>query len=550
MMREPNAEKPSTQLEVDPNQTPEEAKAAEIRQAQDLAARCRLQYVDLEHFQPDHDLFRSVPVELMFRYNFLPYRKENDNLVVVTSDPTNVPVLDEISLLLKTPIRASVGTESAIQELLKRSQSAQRVLEEASESFTMQIIRDDEDSEETLSIDRLTDTSSPIIRLVDSTIYNALTKRASDIHVETRDEEVVIKYRIDGVLQRAMKPLTKAQHSEIISRIKVMAELDVAEKRVPQDGRFRLKVKGRSIDFRVSIMPSIHGEDAVIRILDKESINELFSELRLDILGFSESEVKRIRHFIREPYGMVLVTGPTGSGKTTTLYAALSEIYNEEDKIVTIEDPVEYQLKGITQIPVNEKKGLTFARGLRSILRHDPDKIMVGEIRDSDTAQVAIQSALTGHLVFTTVHANNVFDVVGRFLNMGVEAYNFVSALNCILAQRLCRIICPACRTPVHASRELLEESGLDLERYRDHEFFRGEGCLQCNGTGYKGRQAICELLDLSDHVREMLIDRRPSTDIKRAAKEEGMLFLRESALAKVFDGLTTLEEINKVTFV
>ena len=550
MVREPNAQKPSTQLEVDPNQTPEEAKAAEIQQAKDLAARCRLQYVDLEHFQPDHDLFRSVPVELMFRYDFLPYRKENDNLVVVTSDPTNVPVLDEISLLLKTPIRASVGTESAIQELLKRSQSAQRVLEEASESFAMQIVRDDEDSEETLSIDRLTDTSSPIIRLVDSTIYNALTKRASDIHIETRDEEVVIKYRIDGVLQKAMKPLAKAQHSEIISRIKVMAELDVAEKRVPQDGRFRLKVKGRSIDFRVSIMPSIHGEDAVIRILDKESINEQFAELRLDILGFSESEVKRIRRFIREPYGMVLVTGPTGSGKTTTLYAALSEIYNEEDKIITIEDPVEYQLKGITQIPVNEKKGLTFARGLRSILRHDPDKVMVGEIRDSDTAQIAIQSALTGHLVFTTVHANNVIDVIGRFLNMGVEAYNFVSALNCILAQRLCRTICPACRTAVQASRKLLEESGLDPERYRDHEFFRGEGCLQCNGTGYKGRQAICELLSLSDSIREMLIDRRPSTDIKRVAKEEGMIFLRESALAKAFDGLTTLEEINKVTFV
>ena len=550
MVREPNAEKHSTQLDVDPNQTPEEAKAGEIQKAQDLAARCRLQYVDLEHFQPDHDLFRSVPVELMFRYNFLPYRKENDNLVVVTADPTNVPVLDEISLLLKTPIRASVGTESAIQELLKRSQSAQRVLEEASESFTMQIVREDEDSEETLSIDRLTDTSSPIIRLVDSTIYNALTKRASDIHIETRDEEVVIKYRIDGVLQKAMKPLAKAQHSEIISRIKVMAELDVAEKRVPQDGRFRLKVKGRSIDFRVSIMPSIHGEDAVIRILDKESINEQFSELRLDILGFSESEVKRIRRFIREPYGMVLVTGPTGSGKTTTLYAALSEIYNDEDKIVTIEDPVEYQLKGITQIPVNEKKGLTFARGLRSILRHDPDKVMVGEIRDSDTAQIAIQSALTGHLVFTTVHANNVIDVIGRFLNMGVEAYNFVSALNCILAQRLCRTICPACRIVVEAPPALLEESGLDPERYRDHEFFRGEGCLQCNGTGYKGRQAICELLDLSDNIREMLIDRRPSTDIKRAAKEEGMIFLRESALAKAFDGLTTLEEINKVTFV
>jgi type IV pilus assembly protein PilB len=459
-------------------------------------------------------------------------------------------VLDELALLLKTPIRASVGTESAIQELLKRSQGAQRVLEEASESFTLQIIRDEEEGEETLSIDRLTDTSSPIIRLVDSTIYNALTKRASDIHIETRDEEVVIKYRIDGVLQRAMKPLAKAQHSEIISRIKVMAELDVAEKRVPQDGRFRLKVKGRSIDFRVSVMPSIHGEDAVIRILDKESINEQFAELRLDILGFSDKEVKRIRRFIREPYGMVLVTGPTGSGKTTTLYAALSEIYNEEDKIVTIEDPVEYQLKGITQIPVNEKKGLTFARGLRSILRHDPDKVMVGEIRDPETAQIAIQSALTGHLVFTTVHANNVIDVIGRFLNMGVEPYNFVSALNCILAQRLTRTICPSCKKPKRASRELLEESGLDPERFRDYEFFEGEGCLQCNGTGYKGRQAICELLDLSDNIREMLIERRPGTDIKRAAREEGMIFLRDSALEKAFAGLTTLEEINKVTFV
>jgi type IV pilus assembly protein PilB len=531
-------------------ETPEEAHAAEVERAQKLAARCRLQYVDLEHFQPDHDLFRSVPVDLMFRYNFLPYRREDDHLVVVTSDPTNVPVLDELALLLKTPIRASVGTETAIQELLKKSQGAQRVLEEASESFAMQIIRDEDEGEETLSIDRLTDTSSPIIRLVDSTIYNALTKRASDIHIETRDEEVVIKYRIDGVLQRAMKPLAKAQHSEIVSRIKVMAELDVAEKRVPQDGRFRLKVKGRSIDFRVSIMPSIHGEDAVIRILDKESINEQFAELRLDILGFSDSEVKRIRRFIREPYGMVLVTGPTGSGKTTTLYAALSEIYNEEDKIVTIEDPVEYQLKGITQIPVNEKKGLTFARGLRSILRHDPDKVMVGEIRDPETAQIAIQSALTGHLVFTTVHANNVIDVIGRFLNMGVEEYNFVSALNCILAQRLTRTICPFCKKPKRASRELLEESGLDPVRYRDHEFFEGEGCLQCNGTGYKGRQAICELLDLSDNIREMLIARRPGTDIKRAAKEEGMMFLRDSALEKAFAGLTTLEEINKVTFV
>jgi type IV pilus assembly protein PilB len=550
MVKEPEH---TNATELDPikaTQTPEEASAEEEYHARELAARCHLQYLSLENFQPDHELFKSVPVDLMFRYNFLPYRRDNGKLIVVISDPTNVVVLDEIALVLRTPIQAAVATESAIQELLKKSQSAQRVLEEASESFQLQIIREDETGEETLSIDRLTDTTSPIIRLVDSAVYNALNRRASDIHIETRDEEVVIKYRIDGVLQRAMKPLDKHHHSEIISRIKVMAELDVAEKRVPQDGRFRLKVKGRTIDFRVSIMPSIHGEDAVIRILDKESINEQFSQLRLDILGFSDPEVKRIRRFIHEPYGMVLVTGPTGSGKTTTLYAAVSEIYNDEDKIITIEDPVEYQLKGVTQIPVNEKKGLSFARGLRSILRHDPDKIMVGEIRDPDTAQIAIQSALTGHLVFTTVHANNVIDVIGRFLNMGVEPYNFVSSLNCVLAQRLVRTTCPFCTKPFKAPPELLEESGLDPERYKDHVFHRGEGCIQCNGTGYKGREAICELLDLSDLIREMLIERKPSADIKRVAKQEGMTFLRESALAKAFSGVTTLEEINKVTFV
>jgi len=528
--------------------TPEQAQNQELDDAKRLAERCRIEFIDLTHFQPDQDLFRSVPVDLMFRYNFLPYKKDDGKLVVVTADPTNVPIMDELAGILKMPVRAAVGTDSAIQELLKKSQSAQRVLEEASESFHMEIVREDEEGEETLSIDRLTDTSSPIIRLVDSAVYNALNRRASDIHIETRDTEVVIKYRIDGALTRAMKPIPKAHHAEIISRIKVMAELDIAEKRVPQDGRFRLKVKGRRIDFRVSIMPSIHGEDAVIRILDKESISEQFSDL--DILGFADEEVKRIRRFIHEPYGMFLVTGPTGSGKTTSLYAALSEIYNEEDKIITIEDPVEYQLEGITQIPVNEKKGLTFSRGLRSILRHDPDKVMVGEIRDAETAQIAINAALTGHLVFTTVHANNVIDVIGRFLNMGVEPYNFVSSLNCILAQRLVRTICPFCKRPFKADIALLEESGLNPERYGGHTFFRGEGCIQCAGTGYKGRHAISELLDLSDEMREMLINRRPAKEIKLAAKKSGMVFLRESALAQALSGQSTLEEINRVTFV
>ena len=523
---------------------------AEEAAARSLARRYRLEYVDVASFAPEPEILASVPVDLMFRYNFLPYRRDGGRLVLVMADPTDIPVVDELSLLLQTPIQPAVGAPSSIQEALKRGQGTQRVLEQASESFKIQILRDDENGDEVLSIDKIQSDASPIIKLVDSTVFDAISRRASDIHIETRDTEVLIKYRIDGVLQPAMKPIGREHHATIISRIKVMAELDIAEKRVPQDGRFRVKIRGRSVDFRVSIMPSVHGEDAVIRILDKESLSQTFQSLRLDVLGFDDKELARFRRFIREPYGMVLVTGPTGSGKTTTLYAALSEIKSEEDKIITIEDPVEYQLKGITQIPVNEKKGLTFARGLRSILRHDPDKIMVGEIRDAETAEIAIQSALTGHLVFTTVHANNVIDVLGRFLNMKIEPYNFVSALNCVLAQRLVRVICRHCKRRVKASPELLAVSGLEMSTYGETPFYEGAGCIECGGTGYKGRMAISELLDLSDHVRELILDRRSSAEIKRAAREEGMVFLRESAVSKALSGETTLHEINKVTFV
>jgi type II secretory ATPase GspE/PulE/Tfp pilus assembly ATPase PilB-like protein len=531
--------------------TPASLVAGEAEEkARALAERYHLEYVDVASFAPDPEILKSVPVELMFRYNFLPYKREGARLVLVMADPTEIPVIDELSLLLQTPVQPAVGTPSAIQEALKRGSGTQRVLEQASESFKIQLLREEENGEEVLSIDKIQADESPIIRLVDSAVFDALNRRASDIHIETRDTEVMIKYRIDGVLQPAMKPIAKEHHATIISRIKVMAELDIAEKRVPQDGRFRVRVGGRSIDFRVSIMPSVHGEDAVVRILDKESLSKQFASLRLDILGFEEKELQRFRRFIREPYGMVLVTGPTGSGKTTTLYAALSEIKTEEDKIITIEDPVEYQLKGITQIPVNEKKGLTFARGLRSILRHDPDKIMVGEIRDAETADIAIQSALTGHLVFTTVHANNVIDVLGRFLNMKIEPYNFVSALNCVQAQRLVRQICDNCKRPVKASRELLEASGLDAALHAETVFHEGAGCLECGGTGYKGRTAICELLDVSDTIRELILARRSSAEIKRAAREEGMIFLRESAVGRALAGQTTLQEINKVTFV
>ncbi len=537
-------------LHTEPSELGADERRAELEQARRLAERYGREFVDMDTFRIDQDLFRSIPADLMLRYGFVPYRREGKALAIVVSDPTDLPMFDELGVLLGTNIKIAVGPRSAIESILKKSESSQRVLEEATEGFQLQLLKDEENGDDSLTVERLTSDISPVIRLVDTTIYNAIQNRASDIHIETQDDAVYVKYRVDGVLQPAMRPIAKQFHSSIISRIKVMAELDIAEKRVPQDGRFKLRLPGKTIDFRVSIMPSVHGEDAVIRILDKESISEQFTELRLDILGFPEAELKRFRKYIAEPYGMVLVTGPTGSGKTTTLYAALSEIKSIEDKIITIEDPVEYQLRGVTQIPINEKKGLTFARGLRSILRHDPDKIMVGEIRDNETAQIAINSALTGHLVFTTVHANNVLDVLGRFLNMGVEAYQFVSALNCVLAQRLVRVICTHCKRPAKVSRILLEESGLDPALEHTHTFYEGVGCIECNGTGYKGRMAICELLDLSDHIRELILEKRPTSEIKKAARGEGMHFLRESAVERVMEGVTTLREINKVTFV
>src|SRR5277367_6739751 len=523
----------------------------EVERAQSLARRYHADFVDLKNFKIQHELFKSVPVDMMFRYNFVPLEQLEGRLAIAVSDPSKLMVLDEISGLLGQRLVTRVATLSQITDLLKKTEQSQRVLDEASEGLAFDVLSGDENQDSNISIERLTadEDISPIIRLVDTTIFTALERRASDIHLETFDDSLLVKYRIDGVLQQAMAPIAREHHQTILSRIKVMSELDIAERRVPQDGRFRVRYKGRLIDFRVSIMPTIHGEDAVLRVLDKESMSEKFAKLSLDVVGFSEADLTKFRRYINEPYGMVLVTGPTGSGKTTTLYAALSEIKNDEDKIITIEDPVEYQLKGITQIPVNDKKGLTFARGLRSILRHDPDKIMVGEIRDQETAQIAINSALTGHLVFTTVHANNCTDVIGRFINMGVEPYNFVSALNCILAQRLVRVICENCKKQVQYAPEILKESGLDPTEWSKVPFYEGAGCLECSGSGYRGRSAITELLDLSDHIREMIINRRPTSEIKRVAKEEGMSFLRDSGLAKVRGGTTTLREINKVTF-
>lgn len=515
-----------------------------------LAVQFGMEYVDLQGFKLDEAILYSLPPDVMYRYHFVPIEQQEQALVVAISDPTDVVKLDELELLLDRPLIFKLATGSQITHILKKGEGTSRVLKEVSEDFMLQLVTETEKGEEVLSVEKVTADTSPIIKLVNSTILDALNRRASDIHIETAQEGVIIKYRIDGVLYKATEPIDLHFQGPIISRLKVMSELDISERRIPQDGRFKVRISDKSIDFRVSIMPSAFGEDAVIRILDKESIATDLKGLTLDTLGMAPREIRRFRKMIKEPYGMVLVTGPTGSGKTTTLYGALTEIHSGEEKIITIEDPVEYVLRGIVQIPVNEKKGLTFARGLRSILRHDPDKIMVGEIRDPETAQIAVQSALTGHLVFTTVHANNVFDVLGRFTHMGIDPYNFVSCLNCVMAQRLVRKICPKCKFPVILSDEILRESGIDPEKCRDVTFYDAKGCDDCNGTGYRGRAAIVELLDLNDEIRELIIAKSSAAQLKKAAKEAGTVFLRESAVEKVFAGETTLREINRVTFV
>jgi type II secretory ATPase GspE/PulE/Tfp pilus assembly ATPase PilB-like protein len=523
----------------------------EERATRKLAERYHVPTINLEAQALDRDLVQSIPVEFLHRLNFVPLEDAGDVMKIAVADPSDIAGIDAIEAFLGKKVQVYAASKRAIQEALRKSETAMQVLKDATEGFITQVVeRDSGEEEDVISIEKLADQDGSIIKLVHTIIFTAVQKRASDIHIESKDDDIKVKYRIDGVLGEAMEAINKKFQSSIISRIKVMSDLDIAERRVPQDGRFRLKIKDKTIDFRVSIMPCIYGEDAVIRILDKEMITEAIQELRLDLLGFSDAIQRKFRKYITQPYGMVLVTGPTGSGKTTTLYAALTEIKSPEDKIVTIEDPVEYQIEGITQIPVNEKKGLTFARGLRSILRHDPDKIMVGEIRDPETAQIAIQSALTGHLVFTTVHANNVFDVIGRFLHMQVDPYSFISALNCILAQRLVRVLCPRCKRPVRYADGQLLESGLDPAVHRDRTFYEPHGCPECHETGFKGRTAIAEILELSDAIRELILEKKPLSEVKKRAKTEGMVFIREVGLEKVFDGVTSLRELNKVTFV
>ena len=526
-----------------------EGALSEEQLARALAIQFGLPFDPLLDFRVEPSFYERMSVKLMQRHPFVPIVEAQGRLKVAVPDPQDLLGLDELELLLGRELELVVSPKSAILTALERSEGSSQALRELEAEYRSVLVKEDERGEEILTLDHTSEDQSPAVKLLDSILLSAMQRRASDIHVEAADRSTRVKFRVDGILVPAMEPLDIRLHAPLVSRLKVMSDLDIAERRVPQDGSFRMRLERKTVDFRVSILPSVFGESVVIRILDREAISTGVSTLRLDRLGFNEEDLKRFRRAITKPYGMVLVTGPTGSGKTTTLYAAITEMNIKEDKLITIEDPVEYQFPGVVQIPVNEKKGLTFARGLRSILRHDPDKIMVGEIRDSETAQIAIQSALTGHLVLTTVHANNVFDVIGRFASMGIDAYNFLAALNCVLAQRLVRMVCQSCRVPVPLDKTLAEESGLDYEEYKDAHFYQGKGCQECHGTGYRGRKCITEFLDLTDEIKEMILSERPLSEIRYRAVTGGMITLRQSALRKVLDGGTTLREINRVTF-
>ncbi|GAB6144234.1 GspE/PulE family protein [Desulfocicer niacini] len=497
----------------------------------------------------DPEMLKLLAIEFMVSKKILPFRKKNRHLDVAVADPMDfLNAIDEMEMLLDYHISFVIVSGEKLQKFLQRLDTSQDVLD-ISEEMRLPIVRESNNGEYELSAERVGFAESPIVKLVDSTILDAINKKASDIHMEGSSRGMLIRYRIDGMLHQVTEPIDIKNQNSVISRLKVMSELDISEKRVPQDGRFKLKVKGRFVDFRISVLPTIFGEDAVIRILDQERMAPSSGNLSLDGMDLPASELLRLRRQIKAPYGMFLMTGPTGSGKTTTLYRALSEANSKDTKIITIEDPVEYQLPGIVQIPVNQKKGLTFSKGLRSILRHDPDKVLVGEIRDAETAQIALQSALTGHQVFTTVHANSSFEVINRFVHMGIEPYNLVSAVNCIVAQRLIRCLC-ICKQPQKISPEALVESGLNPDKHRHKTYYSAVGCELCNGTGYNGRKAIIEHVELDGDMREMIVKKVSTSTLARHALKKGVVFLRSAALNEVWQGETTLVEANRVTFI
>jgi general secretion pathway protein E len=513
-----------------------------------LARSLHLPWADIHDLHRWRAAFDLLPFQDCMQAKLLPLLDTEGQLRLVTGDPFAEDRVAAAEDRIAAPVVVTLAHHADIAAYLERHEDGMSAMASLLPDVRAKGVHDA--GVEDLSFQSITEDASPVVRLVRSTLYDALKADASDIHLESTPQGLAIKYRIDGVLVAIGQVGDVEVAEQAVSRIKVMAELDIAERRVPQDGRFTVSLRGREIDFRVSIMPSTTAEDAVLRILDKQRLADAARGLTLDSLGFELRDREAIRALAQEPYGMLLVTGPTGSGKTTTLYATLSETHDGHDKVITIEDPVEYQLAGVLQIPVNERKGLTFARGLRSILRHDPDRVMVGEIRDAETAQIAIQAALTGHLVFTTVHANNVFDVLGRFTHMQVDPYSFAAALNGIVAQRLIRLNCPHCSAEVQPAPGLLEKSAIDPADAAQFRFMQGRGCGQCRSTGFKGRTAIAEIMVLTDELREMIVAREPIRKLKDAARRGGTRFLRDAAVELVRNGQTCLEEINRVTFV
>lgn len=528
----------------------EEGLCSEEDVAKAIAEQFGMQYINLDREERDEELLKKAPFDKLISYNVAPVKIENGKLIVAMRDPFDFAINDELEILYDIPIDVVIATERSIKNVLSQEQKSISYLKEATEKVGLQLVRETETGEELLSLESLeSDESSPVVKLINTTIFDAITNRASDIHIEATSEGVIIRYRIDGVLHQATDPIQIKNLPQIISRIKVISELDISETRIPQDGRFKIWLNNRSIDFRVSILPTVLGENAVIRILDKENTANELKGLKLENLGLNSEHLKIWNKIVSMPYGLILITGPTGSGKSTTLYAALSKINRAIEKVITIEDPVEYQLEGVMQIQVAEKKGLTFAKGLRSILRHDPDKILVGEIRDAETAKIAIQSAQTGHLVFSTVHANNVFEVFARFAHMGIDRFSLVSSLICVAGQRLVRVLCPYCKVPYKPSFDLLKELNISNETNSDFTFFEKQGCQECNGTGFKGRTSVMEILLLDDEIKELIVAGQPTYKIKDAAIKRGMRTLRQSALDLVSKGKTTIEEINRVTF-
>lgn len=507
----------------------------------------RMPVLTMDDLHALHPAFDRLSFALAAKRECMLLQKQDQSYLLAVSDPFRTGLRDWVEEYVPVDALWHLVHPADLAAFFVQQEQTMRAMDNVLSSVQENLIQS---GIEELSLKTIHEGTSQVVRLVHSTLYDAHKSQASDIHLETTPGALSIKYRIDGVLT-SIGTMQEANLAEqVISRIKVMSDLDIAERRIPQDGRFKVSIQGREIDFRVSVMPSIFGEDAVLRILDRQALTDHVEGLTLNQLGFNATSIASVRRLSAEPYGMLLVTGPTGSGKTTSLYAAISEVNHGHDKIITIEDPIEYQLPGVLQIPVNEKKGLTFARGLRSILRHDPDKIMVGEIRDAETAQIAIQAALTGHLVFTTVHANNVFDVIGRFAHMGVDPYSFVSALNGIVAQRLVRLLCPNCMVAEQPGQQMIADSGITPEQAEQFDFRSAKGCGHCRGSGYRGRSAIAEILLLNDEIRELIIAQAPIRRIKEAARLNGTRFLREAALDMVKTGQTSLQEANRVTVV